>query len=215
MEAANANGNLSASFMKHVGEYVLVQTPLARADVCIVFGNIKHPDHLAEHAAELYHQGYFGRVLVSGAPITDNGVSEAHRMRDILIAKGVPAKDIIVENQARDTPENVKYSMEMLEREIGLKNIKSVLSIGHIHASRRFIMTLERRWPEVIKMFSTDNCFKVSRENWHADPEFKRMVLEEYERIADHKARGIIQEVDLDKTGKAISSLPKPFKNAA
>ena len=210
MEKRDGNKNLSAEFLKQVGDYVLIETPLARADVCIVFGNKAHPDHLAAHAADLYHQGYFNRLVVSGGPITDDGRTEAHRMRDVLIARDVPAEDILVENQARDTPENVTYSIALLDEEIGLGNIKSVLAIGHIHASRRFVMTLEQQWPQVIKMFSTDNCFRAPKELWHTDPEFREMVLIEYERIAGHKSRGIIREIDLEKIAKEIAVLSRP-----
>ena len=60
-----AKGRLSAAFLKAVGKYMLVETKLGVADLCIVFGN-PHADHLAAHAAKLDHQGYFKTIVVSG-----------------------------------------------------------------------------------------------------------------------------------------------------
>lgn len=200
---------LTPEFLKAVGDYMLVETPLAVADVCLVFGN-PHADHLAESAADLYHQGYFALIVVSGAPATDDGRPEAHRMRDVLVAKGVPADKILVEDKARNCGENVVLSMAILEEKVGLGNIKSVLAIGHIQASRRFLMTLERHWPEVLKMFTTHNCFGVPKEEWHTDPHFKSLVLAEYEKVPDYKAKGFIREIDLDATRRKIANHPKP-----
>ena len=56
---------LSKEFLKAVGEYMLVETPLAKADLCLLFGG-ERADELAARAAELYHQGYFPLIVVSG-----------------------------------------------------------------------------------------------------------------------------------------------------
>lgn len=200
---------LSDDFLKAVGEYMLVETPLARADVCIVFGG-QHADELASHAADLYEKGYFGLIVVTGGVKTSKGQLEAWQMRDVLVARGVPEDIILVEDEARNTGENVINSMKLLERTKGLENIKSVLGIGQIHGSRRFIMTLEKHWPEVTKMFSTPNYYDASREEWHTDEKFRRDVLREFNKVAPYKEKGFIAEVDLDVMAKKISALPPP-----
>lgn len=200
---------LSDEFLKAVGEYMLVETPLARADVCIVFGG-RHADELAEHAADLYHKGHFSLVVVTGGVKTAKGLMEAHQMRDVLLARGVPEDIILVEDRATNTGENVVYSMKLLDDKKGLGNIGSVLGIGQIHGSRRFIMTLEKHWPEVTKMFSTPNYYPVSRRDWHADEKFREDVLREFNKVAPYKEKGFIAEVDLEAMAKKISALPKP-----
>lgn len=200
---------LSDEFLKAVGEYMLVETPLARADVCIVFGG-QHAKELAEHAADLYEKGYFGLVVVSGAVNAINGVREAETMRGILVARGVPEDIILYDDKATNTGENVINAMKLLDEKKGLKNIGSVLGIGQIHGSRRFIMTLEKHWPEVTKMFSTPNYYPAPREKWHSDPEFREDVLREFNKVAPYKEKGFIAEVDLEAMAKKISTLPKP-----
>lgn len=208
MKKPAGNDNLSAAFLKHIGNYMLVETPLAKADVCILFGN-NHPVHMAEHAAAFYKQGYFNLIVVSGAPVWE-GKSEAQGMRDTLLAKGIPASAILVEDKATNTGENVIYAKELLEKEKGAGAIKSIIAIGHIQASRRFLMTLERHWPEPVKMFTADNCFKAPRELWHTDPAFKQAVLFQFKKIAPYLALGFIKEIDLEKINRQITALPKP-----
>jgi len=200
---------LTAAFLKKIGEYMLVETPLARADACLLFGG-EHADDLAKHAAKLYHRGYFGLVVVSGGVKTSKGFLEAHQMRDVLVANGVPQDIILVEDQATNSGENVKNSMALLDKTKGLENISSVIGIGQIHGSRRFLMTLERHWHAVTKMFTAPNYYPVSREDWHKDAEFRRCVLREFEKIAPYKAEDFIREVDMQVLAAKIAAIPRP-----
>ncbi len=193
--------------IKHITDYMLVETALRPADICFVFGG-QNADHLADHAAELYHQGLFKHIIVSGGVATDDGRLECDRMRDRLVEKGVPEDCILVENQATNTGENVTYGMQLIEKEIGLDNIGSVIGIGQIHASRRFIMTLEKHWPDVVKMFSTPNYYPVDKKDWHKDKKFRSDVMREFNKVAPYKKKGFIAEVDLDEIAEKIEKLP-------
>ncbi len=200
---------LSPAFLKTIGDYMLVETPLAQADVCIVFGN-SHAVHLAEQAAGLYKKGYFKQIVVSGGVAMEDGRLEAHCMRDVLQAKGVPASAILVEDKALNTEQNVLYSRALLEKEKGAGAVRSVLAVGHIHGSRRFLMTLEKRWPEVTKMFTTANCYGVPKDLWHTDRVFRKKVIEEYGKIPSYKERGFVAEIDMEKIKRDIALLPQP-----
>ena len=193
--------------IKHITDYMLVETALRPADLCFVFGG-QNADHLADHAAKLYHQGLFKHIIVSGGVATDDGRLECDRMRDRLVEKGVPEDCILVENQATNTGENVTYGMQLLEKEIGLDNIGSIIGIGQIHASRRFLMTLEKHWPDVVKMFSTPNYYPVDKKDWHKDEKFRDDVMREFNKVAPYKKKGFIAEVDLDDLAEKIEKLP-------
>lgn len=201
--------NLTTAFLKHIGDYMLIETPLAWADVCLIFGG-SQADHLANHAADLYHQGYFKQIVVSGGVRTPDGRLEADHLRDVLMARGVPSDSIIVEDKAQNTGENVIFSKALVDQKIGLGNIQSIIAIGQIHGSRRFLMTLERHWPQVVKMFTTPNYYPVPRNLWYTDPVFKRDVLREYAKIPGYKTRGFIREIDMKKICQAIVRQQKP-----
>jgi hypothetical protein len=207
-------GDLCAAFLKAAGDYMLVETPLAVADVCLLFGNAR-ADDIANHAADLYAQGYFKRAVVSGGVPTDDGRLEAHRMRDVLIERGVPASAILVEDKATNTGENVMNTMELLKKSGELDAIKSVLGIGRMYAGRRFLMTLEKHWPQTIKMFSAPDHYGVPRDKFHLDQSFRTAVLREYRKIDPYKEKGFIADIDLDAMAKKIATLPKPTPTAS
>ena len=200
---------LSAEFLKRIGEYMLVETPLARADMCLVFGG-EQADALATRAAELYHKGYFPLIVVSGGVPTSKGQLEANQMHDKLVALGVPEEAIRVEDEATNTGENVAFTMQLLKKTGEFPKIHSVLGIGQIHGSRRFLMTLEKQWPAATKMFTAPNTFPVSRADWHTDKRFRHAVLHEFAKIPKYKVRGFIAEVDMAALSAKIAACPKP-----
>jgi hypothetical protein len=55
-------------------------------------------------------------------------------------------------------------------------------------------MTLHRHWPEVEKMLVTVDSFATPRSRWHTDPEFRRRILAEWDKIEPYKTRGFISE---------------------
>ena len=77
---------------------------------------------------------------------------------------------------------------------LGLCNIRSVICLGNTWTGRRYAMTLHRHWPEVEKMLVTVDRFTTPRLQWHADPEFRRRVLAEWDKIEPYKAKGFIAE---------------------
>lgn len=54
-------------------------------------------------------------IIVSGGKGNGEDVSEAQAMTEYLIAKGVPAQSIIMEDKSTNTNENLEFSMEFIE----------------------------------------------------------------------------------------------------
>ena len=109
------------------------------------------------------------------------------------------AEKILVENQARNSGENVIFSRILAGRKLGLGNVRSVIAVGNITASRRFLMTIKRNWPEVKAMIAPVNIYGVSKKNWHMDEKFAGHVLREYRKIPHYKALDYIREVDIER----------------
>ncbi|XJS10547.1 YdcF family protein [Aerococcaceae bacterium WGS1372] len=55
-------------------------------------------------------------IIVTGGPRSRSSYSEAEGMENYLIQKGVPAKDIILETQAKNTYENLEYSQKLISK---------------------------------------------------------------------------------------------------
>ncbi len=60
-----------------------------------------------------------GMLIVSGSQAQDEITSEAAVMRDWLLKHGVTSEKIIVEDQARSTLENLRYSLALIEQRGG------------------------------------------------------------------------------------------------
>ena len=93
-----------------------------------------------------------------------------------------------------NTGENVIFSLPVIDRALGLANIRSVICLGNSWTARRYPMTLHRHWPEVEKMLVMVDSFRTPRALWHTDAEFSRRMLNEWDKIEPYKARGFIAE---------------------
>ncbi|MFO0580443.1 MAG: YdcF family protein [Polyangia bacterium] len=70
----------------------------------------------ANIAAALYRSGYAPRVITTGGAVKNRFV-EADVLRDLLVARGIPAAQIRTEPRAEHTDENIYYSTEIMESE--------------------------------------------------------------------------------------------------
>ena len=70
-------------------------------------------------------------IVVTGSQGRGEDISEARCMADWLTARGVPQERIILEEQATNTEENIRYSLELLEQRTIAGNIAVVSSDYH------------------------------------------------------------------------------------
>ena len=172
----------------------LLQTGLRPADLLFVFGTRVDEILRAETACRLWREGLFRWAIVSGGVTPGSDRSECAVIKQLMVAGGVPPDLILEEHRAMNTGENVTFSLPIIEAAIGLKNIRSVICLGNTWTGRRYAMTLHRHWPEVEKMLLTVDSFATPRERWYENPEFRRRVLSEFDKIKPYKARGFIAE---------------------
>lgn len=118
-------------------------------DVAIGLGS--HDIGVAEHAAELWHEGRFPLIVFTGAnaPTTVNvfprgeAVHYAERAQDL----GVPSEAIVTEIQATNTSENLALTRELLNS-IGV-HANSATLISRPYQQRRAYATARKIWPEL------------------------------------------------------------------
>lgn len=110
-----------------------------QADAIVVFGAGvgetgspgKSTIERARYAAELYMQGLAPKIIFSsGYTYTYN---DAENMKFFAISMGVPAEDIILEQEAGSAYENVKFSVEILRN----KHYRRILLISSPYNMRR------------------------------------------------------------------------------
>ncbi|WP_246627349.1 YdcF family protein [Paenibacillus solanacearum] len=70
-------------------------------------------------------------ILISGGQVYEDSGNEGRLSMRVLTALGVPAKDIVLEDQSRTTQENARYSKALLEKN-GYKKPILVTSAFHM-----------------------------------------------------------------------------------
>ena len=172
----------------------LIDTPLRPADLLFVFGTRVDVDERVDVAVRLWRDGYFRWSIVSGGITPGSHRSECDIIADAMIARGIPEARILREDYAMNTGENVIFSLPIIDAALGLANIRSVICLGNTWTARRYPMTLHRHWPDVEKMLVMVDSFETPRARWHTDPEFRRRILSEWDKIEPYKANGFIAE---------------------
>jgi len=169
-------------------------TRLEPADLLFVFGTREDVELRAEKACALWQDGLCRSVIVSGGVTPGSHLSECTIIKAAMVARGMPRDIILEEHRAENTGENVLFSLPVIDAALGLRHVRSVICLGNSWTARRYAMTLHRHWPEVRKMLVTIDSFATPRARWHTDPEFRRRVLREWDKIEPYLARGFIAQ---------------------
>lgn len=172
----------------------LIPTAVKPADLLFVFGTREDVERRVDEAFRLWREGFFRWSVVSGGVTPGSELSECAIIKSAMVMRGIPPERILEEHRATNTGENVIFSLPIIETALGLKNIRSVICLGNSWTARRYPMTLHRHWPEVEKMLITVDSFDTPRALWHTDPDFRSLVLREWDKIEPYKARGFIAE---------------------
>lgn len=130
-------------------EYHHMHHTIRPCDVGIGLGS--HDLGVATFAAELYHQGMFPTVVFTGAnaPTTVDRFprGEAVHYREHAIEVGVPADAILVEPNATNTGQNIKYTRALLTEHA--VEVASAILISRPYQQRRAYSTARKLWPEL------------------------------------------------------------------
>lgn len=175
--------------LREISEYLFCEDEPTPGDLILVFGGKRL--ERAERAAELYHAGMAPRVFITGGDKRGIGVCEAERLRDHMIKLGVPAEVIEIECKSVNTIENVRFSVEQIEKSIGWKNIKNVLLVSSPYHMRRVKRTIANYIPRETKITCCpDRRTDVTRDNWWHTEEGKHLIIREMEKVRTYALRG-------------------------
>jgi uncharacterized SAM-binding protein YcdF (DUF218 family) len=130
-------------------QYNKLNHVLTPAECIIVLGT--YDLRIADRAAELYRQRLAPLVVLSGrhGAITKGIFSrtEAELLAERAAARGVPAEALVLETEATNTGENVRFSRELLRRR-GLIP-KTAIAVQKPYMERRVLATFNKVWPEL------------------------------------------------------------------
>ncbi len=86
-----------------------------------------------DKAVKVYNRSMSSaKIVCSGGQGSDEKISEARAMKNYILTKGVPDKDIILEDKSVNTIENLSNTKRMLDQNKGRKKIALVTSNYHV-----------------------------------------------------------------------------------
>lgn len=139
---------------KTIWNYLLVKQKPEKADAIFIL--CSHDTRVADRGVELYNQGYANWVIVSGGSgkltkdIFDK--PEAEIFKEILIKGGIPGDRIIIEPNAGNTGENVRFVYNLLKSLN--KDFHSFILVQKPYMERRTYATFKKQWPDNSVSFS-------------------------------------------------------------
>jgi uncharacterized SAM-binding protein YcdF (DUF218 family) len=144
--------------------FLCVDSGPVKADVIVVLGGGSH--ERPARAAELFKEHAAPRIIISGW-----GDSDINRR--LLMAAGVPASAIELENQSRTTRENAQFTIKLLREE----KVTRVIIVTSWYHSRRALACFRHYAPE-LKFYSRPSYFASARADWPHNRIGSRVRLE-------------------------------------
>lgn len=136
-------------YARTIWDYHQMGHRLRHCDVAIGLGS--HDLGVASSAADLYHAGWFSKLVFSGATSPTTAArfprGEAVHYREHAMERGVPDEAILLEPTATNTGQNITMSRQVLAG-AGI-HPASVLLISKPYMERRAYATTRKVWPEV------------------------------------------------------------------
>lgn len=180
--------------IRKITEYIFLRSEPQKADLALVFGT-RHQEAI-NAIYELYRDKLVDRILVSGGINRITGENESEEMSKKLVAMGVDQKDILLEDKSTNSLENVLFSKDVIEKEIGFNVIKKIVAVVKHYHSRRALMTLKKHFPETVKLIPvTYEIYGFTKDNWFTSEAGMEKVLSEWEKIPKYLSQGDIEEL--------------------
>ena len=163
-----------------VYDYLAEEDVLEKSDILFVFGSKSNTR--IEKAVELMKQGYAKLLVVSGnAPIYDKGytITEAERLKEYALSKGITSDQIIIENTSISVPDNVRSSLNLLDKEKIV--FKSIIIVNSPYSQRRGWAHFKKYLPDEIKVLRVNSktIEKYSKNGWYTNEDGVRVIMNE------------------------------------
>ncbi|MBU3161579.1 YdcF family protein [Clostridium frigoris] len=169
-----------------ITDLIFVETYVQKANVILVPG-CSQPQ-IMERAAELYHKGFAPYILPTGGANHEISKyrSEWEYLKNIGINLGVPEDAILKEDKARNTFENARLSLEVLNK--NRIDIKKAILVCKSYHSRRALLTYQVVFPYDVEFYVSTVTDKsgVTKDNWFLNTEATTLVMGEIVKIGKY-----------------------------
>jgi uncharacterized SAM-binding protein YcdF (DUF218 family) len=166
-------------------------------------------------AAGRYHAGVAPLIIATGGINRHNGITEGREFGRQLADAGIPAGVIRVEDQSKDTWQNVELSMPYLRDALAMGlPLVAISKWYHLRA----VYCLRTQLPEAVPLYAIGwepvyAGMLVTRDNWPSSPDGRRRVIRESQEVPRRVAQGSYTAAA--KKDGAWWLPPDPFDNAS
>lgn len=159
--------------------YLAPQDKLVKADAIVAISGGETTSRTLG-AVKLYDEGYAPTIIFSGAASDPTSVSNAAAMKQIAVKSGVPAGDILIEEDSVDTYENAQNTARIIKD----KGMTSIILVTSPYHQRRASIEFKRALGKQFKVID----HSTSDENWRRSAWWKNnyslnLTLSEFQKI--------------------------------
>jgi len=160
--------------------FLIVNGEPKPADVIIILGG--GPGEVVDVGVRLYQSGYANKIILTGGS-TSCETTEAQLMQRQALSSGVPKDDILLEEQARSTYENAKYSFEIMRS----KKFRSAILVTSAYHTRRASMIFNRLFEGIeLTVCSVPNNLRNTNKWWQDSRRAEAVVYEYLKLVWDY-----------------------------
>jgi uncharacterized SAM-binding protein YcdF (DUF218 family) len=172
--AALGYGAVSGFFWNAAESWLVRIDAPQKSDLIVVLSGSSVQDRLNQ-AAQLYHEGFAPKVLLSGHMVLEQetGIS---LMETYLIQLGVPKMFIEREGHSETTWQNVEELAKIVKRD----HVQSVLAVTSAQHTRRTRVLLQKALPSSVRILVNAKELEPVRGSWFQEEERARFVIHEY-----------------------------------
>jgi uncharacterized SAM-binding protein YcdF (DUF218 family) len=185
--------------IEKTSDYIFLNDGEQKSDLAFVFGTHLCLRQSVEKAVELYNKGLIPKIVFTGGVNAVSKKIESKEMKNLALMLGVKEQDIITEDKSTNTMENVTFALPIIDKEIGLANIKKITVVVKDFHSRRAVMTLKKYLTEHIKILSApyeSDDHRYSKEVWHETEIGREKINEEIDKIRLYLEKGHLAELN-------------------
>jgi uncharacterized SAM-binding protein YcdF (DUF218 family) len=146
----------------------------------------------ARIAADRYHRGLAPLIIATGGVNRHNGIVEGREFARQLAAASIPASAVRIEDQSKDTWQNVELSMPYLREALAMGlPLVAVSKWYHLRA----VYCLRAQLPEAVPLYAIGwepvyEGILVTRNNWPSSPDGQRRIIRESQEVPRRVADG-------------------------
>lgn len=161
-----------------IGFYLSPQDKLKQADMIVAVSGGETEQRTME-AVRLYKKGMAGTILFSGAAEDKSGPSNAAAMKAIAVSEGVPARNILVEEESANTEQNALFSSKIIKNQ----QAKSIILVTSPYHQRRANLNFKDALGpgvEIINHSATDSSWR--KNSWWTQDYTVQLTLSELQK---------------------------------